>query len=331
MSECRYALSEKDEYVADGYIGIYELFRNPRYALPGCDPAKWCIGKDELSKMRYETYREVKKRFDMCKASDYSRFWNGHVDAINSLGLNRFANLLFFKEIATAMVCFQDTVKNKGNDNKRRFVSFGIKDSIYREYYKSQREALRTGSKPVPVNLFDSHKKRTGNIFKLPKATLAFDTEDSGKQMLKISQNAVFNMFEFWCKAKGVNKTDGIYQAMRLLIETYPVTELKELGAYVRKCDLDYVEVVVPETISESVKANLYIPKGVHDQMRKIIDNYNADPDNIGKPTMTIPKYVNNAILRLNQNSPLRYSDPEKYKEYVKAKQAEEYNKEVLG
>lgn len=332
LPEYSYTLSEKDEYVPEGYIGIYELFSDRKYSLPDVEPEKWCIGEKKLHQMRMEAFHAVKKRLEMCKASDYARFWNGNLDAINAIGINPFGNLLCFKELSTAMICFQQTVENKSNKNKRKIISFGIKDSIYREYYKERKRALLYGVEPEPVNLFDSHKKRTGNVFKLPQAVFAFDTEESGKQMMRVKKNALYNMFEFWCKAKGIQKIDGLYQAMQLLMQTFPVKGMKDIGAYERKCDLDYVEVLVPEqTVEESVSTTVWIPKTVHMKMRQIIENHNLDKANIGKPPMNNEKFIIQAVDMLNRKSPLKYSDPKAYKEYLKAKATQERNKRMMG
>lgn len=331
MPEYRFGLTMRDENVPEGYIPIYNLFTEKKYALPGCEEF-WCIGEERLKRMRFDAYHEVKKRFELCKAVNYAKFWNGNLDAINDLGINPFGNLLHFKELASVMICFQTTEENKVSGKKRKMISWGISDKIYREYYRAQREAAKTSEPAKPVRLYDQHKKRTGNMFKLPRVKILFDTEHGDKQVVKLRRNALYNQFEFWCAANRLTKSEGIYQAIGLLIEQYPVEGLEELGAYERKCDLDYSEVLIPDTTPEnSVSTTVWIPKKVHMKMREIIDRWNKDPENIGSKQMAIPAYVTQAVDELNKRAPLRYSDPEAYQEHLKAIRAEEYNKAIIG
>lgn len=330
MPEYRFGLTMKDETVPDGYIPIYNLFTEKKYALPGCEDF-WCIGEEQLKKMRFYAYHEVKKRLELCKSVDYAKFWNGNLDAINDLGINPFANLIHFKELASVMICFQTTEANKFSGIKRKMVSWGIKDSVYREYYRAQREAVQTGEKAKAVRLYDNHKKRTGNMFKMPRVKIFFDTQNGDRQVVKLRRNALYNQFEFWCAANRLTKTEGIYQAISLLVEQCPVEGLEELGAYERKCDLDYTEVLIPDTTPENtVSTTVWIPKKIHMKMREIIERWNKDPNNIGEKQMTIPAYVTQAVDELNRRSPLRYFDPEAYREYLKAVEAEQYNNAII-
>ena len=112
----------------------------------------------------------------------------------------------------------------------------------------------------------------------------------------------------------------------------YPAPDLKELGAYERKCDLEYSEIIVPDvTPNEKIEVRVSMPKNIHKLMSEIIRRFNIDTENIGKPNLTIEKYVIQAVDRLNQQSNLKYSNPQLYKEYMQAKQAEKYNEAVLN
>lgn len=324
-------LTFKDETVDDGFIPIYELFSDSKYALPTIGKDKWCINENKLRRMRLETYREIKKRCELCGATSYAKFWNGNLDSINELGLNKFAYVAGFGELANIMLCFEKKVKNQNNDKYRRLVSWGIRKSTYREYYMSQREALETGNPPKEVRLYEAKKKRAGNVFKQAIRNLEFK-EDGKEYTLHVNENAVYRQFEHWCKIKGIEKKNGIYQAMRLIMEEEPVTsgELKELGAYERKCDLDYSEILIPETTGKKyIEIRCSIPKSVHTKMKEIIKRHNSDIDNIGKPCMTVDKYLTQSVELLNQKAPLKYSNPELYEKYIEAKEAQEYNKMV--
>lgn len=322
------ALSNYDETVPENYIGIYSLFSDKKYALPGYEES-WCIGEKPLSKMRRETYKAVKKRFDKCGADNFAKFWNGNVDAINDIGLNRFARLNVFEELATAMMCFENTVPNKTNNGKRKIISWGIRIDLYRNYYRSHLESVRTGNPPKKVSLYDAKKKRRGNICRFPQIKFEF-MENGQNRVVRVDDNAVYEQFCHWCKVKKISKKSGLYQAMKLIMEQYPSAEVKDLAHYEKKCDLDYCEIVVPEVSTESdVSVQFRMSRELHDQVMRIIQRYNSDIENIGQPPMTLEKYMIQAAELLNIKSPLKYSNPKLEKEYREAKEAERYNKIV--
>ncbi len=327
-----YRLTERDDNVPNGYIKLWDIFSDTRYALPGYDRDKWRIGSKQLKRMRYMTYRSTLKRVQLCNAPNFDKFWNGNLDAINSIGINEFAKVLSFRELSTAMICFQSVEITPDTKEKRKMIGWGIKKDIYWGYYESLKTALLTGNEPEKVSMYDQRKRRDGNVFKLKDEKIGFDMPDGSKQIVTVKKNALFNQFEFWCKANRVSKRDGIYQAIAELMENNPVENMKEIGAYERRCDLESVEVLIPEiSIEDEVSSYIHIPKKTHTKMREIIERYNADVENSGKQRMTTVAYIVQAIALLNEKAPLKYSNPEAYKEYVKAKEAEKYNRIMSG
>ena len=328
ITPMKMVLSQKDETVPEDYIPLYSLLSESKYALPTCKD-NWCVGEKRLRRMRTDTYKEVKKRYDLCGSKDFARFWNGNLDAINSLGINLFARLGTFQELATAMICFQSTEVSKYSGDKRKVISWGIKDSLYRQYYRSHLEAARTGEPPKEVSLYDAKKKRIGNLSRNPEAKISI-MDGGKKRVITLDKNAVYSQFEHWCKLRKLDKRTGLYQAMRLIMEKYPEPDLGELSAYERKCDLDYCEVVIPKVTTEDrVVVKFKMPRNMHVQMSQIIQRYNLDSENIGKPKMTVEKYMIQATNLLNQKSPLKYSNPSLYKKYQEAKEAEMYNERI--
>ena len=326
----RIDLSLKDEVVPKDYISIYKIFTEEKYALPNCEKGQWCMGEETLRKTRYKIFNEVKERFEFCKAQNFSKFWNGNLDAFNDLGINIFATYPLFSELAGAMICFEKNEKNKTNGKVRKLIGWGIKDSLYREYYKAQLESIETGNPPREVCLYDPKKKRVGNVYKQRQDKIKF-TENGETRLITLDKNAIFCQFEHWCKLKGLKKQEGMYQAMLYIMANYPADNLKELGAYERKCeDLNYTEVLVPERTNEdNIVVMSRLPKREHKLMSNIIHRYNADVENSCKPRLSIDKYIVNAVHQLNLNMPLRYSDPKRYKDWLDAKEAQEYNKKV--
>lgn len=325
MNKLPIILSKLDE-VPDDYIGITDLFTNEVYVPPQYTKEKWCLDIKTLQRLRNETFREVKKRFDLCNANSYARFWNGNIEAINDIGINRFLDIECFTDLVSAVICFEKTTTAPRTLEKRKLISFGIRKEILREYHKNWTKALETGSLPKQTNTYDRHKKRNGNIHKECKTKVLIPDENGKTKSVTLRGNALYNQFSYWCKVKGITKQKAIYQAINLLMQKEPITELHELGAYERKCDLDFSEIVIPEKNIETISVLCRLPKKHYDKMREIIERFNLDLDNIGKPTLTMQNYIFQAIDLLNQKSPLKYSDPKAFREHLEAEEAKRYN-----
>lgn len=325
-------LSTKDQYVPENYIGITDLFLNPKYALPGYSSEQWCLGYKILDEYRTKTFREIKKRFQISGARSFAKYWNGNLDAINSMGLNEFAKLSCFSELATAMICFEEVVKNKNNDNRRRFVSFGIRKDIYEGYAESLREALETGQMPNKVNLFDNRKKRLNDLFMAPLTSITFKDAQGHNHAIQINKNEIFYKFERWCKIKGIQKKQGIYDAMVLMMEQNPVDGLEDVKAFTKDSGINSREVVLSTCEKSGCFIQIKFPESITNQMRSIIRRFNSDPENkVKNKQLTTNTYITNAIAAYNKRMPLKYSDPIAYKEYLEIKKDAEYNNIISG
>lgn len=322
-------LSQSDEFVPETYIPISDIFSYSKYALPGYSESEWCLGKKALKKMREETFKEVKKRFEISGAKSFSKFWNGNLDAINSIGINEFSKLSCFAELCTAMICFEERKKNTTNENKRIFISFGIKRDIYAAYYKSLKNSLKNGSVPDKVNLFDYHKRKNNDVFQEPRGTISITDENGSKHSISIPKNEVFYRFERWCMIKRIKKSQAIYNAMNLLMEANPVEGLDGVKAFVRDTGLKSREVVLNIANNTDSKILISIPGEILNDMESIIYRYNSDPENKGKNQLTKSIYAAQAISAYNKRIPLKYSDPIAYKAYIEIKQSEMYNETV--
>lgn len=325
-------LSEKDEYVPDEYIGIYEIFSNPKCALPTHTPEKWCLGKTKLKELRGKTFKSVRSRFLESKASDFSRYWNSNLDAINNLGINEFFKISCFTELAQAMICFKTSIKNKTNGKKRVIISFGIKKSIYRSYYDSLEKSLETGEIPEKVNLYDRHKRRVVDIDKLPRTMIRFESEVPNQyKWVEIYKNEIFTMFEQWCKLKKKTKKQGLYEAMALLMKSQPIKEMEsDLEVYSNQIDIHTTDFVQENSGSGDMLLKATVPKKIVSLSHEIITRYNSDPNNKAKTLLTTDLYVAQAINEFNKNIPLKYSDPIAYEEYLNIKKTQTYNENML-
>lgn len=321
----RTIMSKKDEYVPKGYIPIYSLFFESKYRLPQYTEEEWCLSPKKLYELRHKTFVEVNKRRELANAISFADYWNGNLDNINSLGLNEFDKLFVFSELSKVMICFEKTLVSSMN-NKRKEISWGINEELYREYYRAQLNALKTGEKPQKVNLYDKHKNRKNNLFKVLKTEVVIG---DSKNKIKLEKNALFEQFQVWCSSQGITLTQGCCIAIENLLKDYPISQVKNREVYARKTELDYMEVVVTDVddTQEFKTFNLKIPKELYMQTSQIVKRFNFDPDNITKPKLNIHNYISQAIVRQNKSISKKYSDPEAYKEYIQLKEIEKYNK----
>lgn len=333
----RYFLSEKDEGVPDNFISITEIFTNPKCALPGFGAEQWCIGEKRLQSMRKNCFEKVRDRLRVSRAERFDNYWNGNLDAINQLGLNEFAKFSFFSDLAAVMMAFEDrkeTIYMKGS--KRKYVSFGIRKDLYRKYYNNMKAALLAGEESKRINLYEPKKRRKNDVFcNTQQTTIVFDGSDGGKpHYVELNKNEIFLAYEKWCKVNGKTKKQGLYEAMLYMMEKYPSQEagtLQDIKLYKRKGwtdnDIPLEEVIIASNDPNQIsKASFDIPCKVMDMAKNIIKRYNADLDNAGKKTLTQSSFFLQAVMFYIKHLPLKYTDPDLYKEYKLAKEAEEYN-----
>lgn len=337
--EYRFQLSSDDSGIPDDYLSITEIFTNPKCALPGFSADTWCIGEKRLKDMRRKCFENTLLRLRTSKAERFDKYWNGNIDAINQLGLNEFAKLSFFSDLASVMMAFENRVKTKYVDisSKHKVISFGIRKTLYRKYYDSLAVALKTGQDPKPVNLYDPKKKRRNDVFyNTQQTTIVFDGPDGGKpHYVELNKNEVFLAYEKWCKLNGITKKQGLYNAMLLMMKEFPIKDmdsLEEIRAFKKyhkyKDNIRTEEIVVRSNDpSEWSSIKIKLPMSVKDKIENIIKLYNHDLSNVWKKNMTLSSFGLQALVYYIKNIPLKYSDPQAYHEYMEVKDAEEYNK----
>lgn len=328
MKTFDFYLSRNDEYVPDKYIPLSDFFLNPKYALPGYSEEEWVMGFKTLDEMRKKTFSQAKKRFVASGAKSFASFWNGNLDAINDAEINQFTKLSAFRELSGCMIAFEEKIISVTNKRNNRFISFGILIDNYEKYAESLRNAILNGSIPEKVNLYDPHKRRLNDLFASPTTHFEFDGKDR-KSQHKVTVNKIDLYYEFerWCKIKGKNKKQGLYEAMQLLIEQNPIETQDTENVFTKRNEFGSLECVISSRESGEVGTTIKMPAPVYDNAVAIIRRFNSDPINVSKNNLTMSVYASQAVAAFNKRVPLKYSDPVAYKEYLAIKQEEEYNK----
>lgn len=319
-------LSNKDEEIPSEYVGIYEIFSDPAYTMPGYSPDEWLLGFKRLDSMRVNTFRNVKKRYLEDKANGFAAYWNSNLDAINAMRLNEFHELSAFSDLASIMICFETVRENPKSGAKSKWVSFGVRRDQYEKYSQAVRDALKSGQMLKPIKLSDRKKRARGT---LKFAAFYMDSSKPGiKRQVLIPKNEVYDRFVQWCGVKGISKRDAFYKAMVSLMDSDPVNIE---SAQARNCsDLKYFKdhmSVLPDDKTHR-EYRFTMRRDIVDYADEIIHRFNNDPENLGRKKLDRNLYVAQAIMSYNKRVPLKYSDPVAYEEYIKMQKEIEYVKE---
>lgn len=313
-------LSDRDEYCGDKYIPITELFSDPKYCLPGMDKNSWGLGSAKIDEFRRMSFNAVKKRWNEDKRCKFSTYWNANIEAINQLGLNEFAKISWFRDLANVMAALQCDDKPIGK-RKRHIVSFGIRLDLYRKYYKWRLQLVKCGSdaqfkKPVIRDMAVLTAKRYG--------TKMSEIVQIEKRDIAVKKDQIFLDFRQWCEERNYVIGEGLKAAMKLIMDVDP---LKENRKYKYKAtDIEQCVVKTEIQPSEDRSFHTRLPGELLEQMYQIIRLYNSDKENEFKPKLTSAAYVAQAIAYYNKRVPLKYSDPIAYEEYLTTKQQKDYN-----
>lgn len=330
----RMFLSEKDEYVPDDFVSITEIFTNPKCRLPGYTAEEWCIGHKKLKEMRDKTFYAVRKRFYESGAAQYDRYWNSNLDAINHLGLNEFAKLGCFIELAEVMICFQVSIETKYmKGSKRKYICWGIRKRLYKQYYNNLKDALENGTETPKIKLYDAKKSNRGKLesVNLPRTKAIFGWPDGTTRKIAFEENDIYYTFLQWCKFKGVERKRALYNAMIVLMRDYPVKELENLKIEKRKTDIEMVHEISIQNNKVGCKTfSMPMPEELSKQLDNIVERYNNDPNNLGKQKLYKKALVAQAIQFYVKHLPLKYTNPLMLEEYKKIKDTEAYNKKII-
>lgn len=306
-------LSEQDETVPDSHIGMYALFSNKK------DPAVY-MSEKQRQKIRSDTFLAVKKIYDKYGSPDYADFWNYNLDAINQLGLNKFANHAKIAPVCGIIECFEQKVKTKTNGKPRNIISFGINIKRLTDYlFELKRYKLGAGPFPAPPELpADQKKSEEAVMFGTARLGLG---DGAG---IPIAKNALYYQFVHWCTLNNVTRKQGALMALEYFIQGHPTEGLKDIEEY--RVNTEFTKTLEAPTAIEDGerKMTVKIQAPIFSVAKGIIRRYNSDIANITKETLTFDGYVNNALHLINQHMPLKYRDPEAAAEQEKIQQMKE-------
>lgn len=291
-------LTEKDEYVPDTHIPMYDILRNEKNK-------NIYVGEEQCQNIREKTFNglyEIYKRFG---SPSYADLWNYNIEAINDGGLNYFAYIQKIAPVANLIECFEQHVMVQIGyaARKRMTISFGINADYLKRYFQEINNARNEGRTPrIP------HKKRPGNK---SRELVLFGVETIGHEdcNIQIEKNAIFNRFKHWCLLNGVTEQEGIMMAMEGLFKAYPINGLNEPSYYNEITELDrniftsQKETGLMEEVPVSISGLIY------QKSKEIIARYNMDPDNMIHGQMTFDDYINNALHMLNSKMPKKYAN----------------------
>ena len=311
-------LTRCDEYVPDTHIGIYELFHDQKEAI------EWRMRKEQIDRIRKETYSSVCTLFNKYGATEFDLFYNVHADEISALGINRFVENKMMAPIANLVECFQTKWKSNNTHKIRRAISFGISYDVLEKYAAAISESKQNGTPLVIPDMKSapSHKNISKRFVMFGNATIDLGMDN---RRLTCERNALYNQFEHWCSVNGVSKREGALMALECLIKDYPSDKVGQIEQYHVVTEFDKSIAVLESGIPDQQK-NITFSGALYAKTMDIIRHYNADPRNITRGKITFSSYCNNALLTLNKKMPLKYTDPESYDQLVQLKKASEYN-----
>lgn len=309
-------LSKKDEGVPDTHIPLYQIFViSPEI--------RNLYGENVANELRRNTYRNVLKEFEKLGATDFCDFWNAFKVEIAELKMIEFAKYEKLKPFCEYVECFKTEYMTQ-HKKPRHLIHFGISRKILNKYREEQLRAKKLGIEFVPptlrkTNVTEKERALNGEYFWKHEKT----------KIARVPKNEVFYRFSHWCELQGVSKIEGCKMALEAVVLMNPVEGILPLSAYKQESVFDKLENTKREKTDFRV-ATAKINADVYNQASDIISAYNKDTDNKTKSNMNISKYINNALVHLNNKMPLQYRNPKLYEEQQKTKEYVEYVNSIL-
>lgn len=296
-------LSDKDDFVPDTHIGMYQLLTNPK------DPAIY-MSEARCQQLRHETFDAIHTLYKKYGSPDFQIFWNYNLEAINDLGLNKFGTHTKLLPIIGLIECFEKKMALKSNGRLRYIISFGIEKKRLVEYLKEKKLAKKTGAE-VPLPKLELRQPKSRDLILFGETHIM-----AGGGDLKIDKNSVYNQFSHWCSLNGIAKKTGATMALKFFVDNHPIDGLGDTEDYDVFTEFDKPILAAKRKDSvpdETIKVK--VDGTVLNKAKDIIKLYNRDVANIAKETMTLAGYTSNALHLLNQNMPLKYRDFDLYQQ----------------
>lgn len=285
-------LTNKDQYVPTGYIGMYSIFRNPKNIAVYTTEAV-------CQRMRQKTFNAILSLCKQYNTPNFAKLFNYNAQVIGEVGLNFFSEHDIIHPISSIIECFQATFRN----NKWAvYISFGIKKERLLEYFE-------TGVCPK-IDLPDS---RDSVIFG------SKDIQFFANKVIKVDRSALYRKFEKWCNENRISENDAIMIALDLLMKKFKLNSFNGLEEYEPITILDR-HLFHQAFRQEPEEKTIEFSGVISGQAEKIIERWNRDPDNIAKKKMDFETYCNNALALLNKSMPQKYVDGQLYYEDLKSK-----------
>lgn len=290
-------LSDKDEYIPDTHIGLYYILTNPKNKTLK-------ISEKHCQLIREKTYNGLNAIYREYGSPSYADLWNYNLNAINENGYNHFITISQLVPFAQCIECFEKAIIINEYNNRRLMISFAISKENLAAYAKNPNSNKKMQLKLPP-------KSRDQVIFGFAKIPFF------GKRTTDIEINALYLKFKHWCKIKEIEESKGILIALESLLNNYPLTGLDDTDKYNTITEIDRNvfrdrKYEGKETIETELSSKLL------SEAKDIIYNYNLDVENLTENDISLDTYLNNALYLMNQNMPLKYSNPKLYEEQQK-------------
>ena len=284
-------LSNKDQWIPHGYIGMYSIFRNPKNQAVYTSEAN-------CHRMRQKTFEAILELCKQYNTPNFAKLFNYNARVIGEVGLNFFAEHDMINPIAGIIECFQATFRN---DKFHVYICFGIRKDRLEEYFE-------TGVCPKIV----LPENRDAVIF--GKKDVKFFAD----KVIKVDRSVLYRKFEKWCRAKNVSENDAIMIALDLLMNKFKINGYDGIGEYEPITILDR-HLFHQSGKQEPEERSVTVSGIVSGQADKIIERWNRDPENAAKKKMDFDTYCNNALALLNKSMPQKYTDAQLFYQYMKS------------
>ena len=311
-------LSAKDEGVPADYVGIYDLFVIS-------EDVRRLYGEERANMLRKTTYENVLKLYNKYGSMDYDRFWNFHINEINYLKLNEFARFDKLSDFCGYIKCFK--TRQSSGKTARDLISFGIKMEHLKIYAEEKKRCEKEGIEFIPPIFKNKSNNNNKDIIDFGVIQLLIAEDDPNAKVI-LEKNEIYKRFEDWRKLKKLKKKEAFKMALREVVDNHPIDDLKSLEDYKVVTEFDKVFFAANKEKRGTVSVNIQLDCEVHREMAEIIYRYNEDIENKLYAPKTMVQYVREAVARMNKQMPLKYTDTEKWEEYLKVQKELERLKE---
>ena len=301
-------LSQKDEGVPSDYVGIYDLFVTS-------EDVRALYGEERANMLRKASYENVLGLYNKYGSMDYDRFWNFHINEINYLKLNEFARFDKLADLCGYIKCFKTKVSS--GKTARNLISFGIKMEHLKKYAEEKERCEREGIDFVAPIFKNKSNNNNKDIIDFGIVQLLL-VENDPSTKCSVEKSEIYKRFEDWRKIRNIKKKDAFKMAMKEIVDNHPIKDLKSLEEYKVVTEFDKVFFVANADKRGTVSVNIQLDCEVHREMAEIIYRFNEDMENKLYAPKTMTQYVREAVARMNKQMPLKYTDTEKWEEYLK-------------